>query len=308
LAEEVREALDEHQSLSVFLFDIDNFKHYNDSNGHVAGDQLLRELARLVQGNVRRDSLFGRFGGEEFILFLPKTSKEQALAAAENVRRLIAEHSFANGSDQPLGCLSISGGVATCPEDATESAVLLNAADEALYAAKHAGRNRVQRYVPQYLGDQTQEPVEPAEIPDQPEDGDDAEATGPVEPGLLPASAPARGMPAPGALLPRGGEAPQPIEPVRTPDELEDDAEATGPVDPPNRPETVGGPGLRSRVLPSGRKVWLHGAAPDDLVVVDDDVDDREPADELSPDQPRTPRTGEARDHLTFGPAWIEPG
>ena len=67
------------QALSVFLFDIDNFKHYNDTNGHLAGDRLLVELAALVQESVRKDDVFGRFGGEEFLLVMPHTSAAQAL-------------------------------------------------------------------------------------------------------------------------------------------------------------------------------------------------------------------------------------
>lgn len=173
LAEEIRRAQDESHSLALFLFDIDHFKHYNDRNGHVAGDQVLRELSRLVQENVRRDSIFGRFGGEEFVLMLPGADKEKGLAAAENIRRLIAEHTFEFGANQPLGCLSISGGVAACPADATESGGLLRSADEALYAAKRAGRNRVMGSVARYLGaEQAQEPVEPVdfEVPDEPDE------------------------------------------------------------------------------------------------------------------------------------------
>jgi len=171
LAEELQRAQAENHSLALFLFDIDHFKHYNDRNGHVAGDQVLRQLSRLVQANVRRDSLFGRFGGEEFVLVLPGADKEKGLAAAENVRRLIAEHAFDFGADQPLGCLSVSGGVAACPDDASESGGLLRSADEALYAAKRAGRNRVMAAVARYLGAEAQEPVEPVDfqVPDEPE-------------------------------------------------------------------------------------------------------------------------------------------
>jgi diguanylate cyclase (GGDEF)-like protein len=172
LAEGIRRSQDDGRGFAVFLFDIDHFKHYNDHNGHVAGDQVLRQLARLVQENIRRESLFGRFGGEEFILVLPGADKEKGLAAAENIRRLIAEHTFEHGAAQPLGRLSISGGVAACPEDASESGALLKAADEALYAAKRAGRNRVTGFVARYLGsDEAQEPVEPVqfEVPDEPE-------------------------------------------------------------------------------------------------------------------------------------------
>lgn len=185
LSEEIRRARDSHRSLSVFMFDIDNFKHYNDHNGHLAGDQLLRKLARLVQDNVRRDCLFGRFGGEEFLLIMPGTGREKALAAAENIRRLLARHPFAYAAEQPLGCLSISGGVSTFPEDAAESSALVRSADEALYAAKRAGRNRVEGHEGRYLGEEAQEPVEPPEIP-TPHEEDEKEKTGPHDPRLIP--------------------------------------------------------------------------------------------------------------------------
>ena len=131
------------QALSVFLFDIDNFKHYNDTNGHLAGDRLLVELAALVQESVRKDDVFGRFGGEEFLLVMPHTSAAQAFAAAEKVRRLLAEHAFPFADRQPLGRLSVSGGVASYPTHGLDAAALLSAADAALYEAKRQGRNRV---------------------------------------------------------------------------------------------------------------------------------------------------------------------
>ena len=131
------------QVLSVFLFDIDNFKHYNDTNGHLAGDRLLVELAALVQDSVRKDDVFGRFGGEEFLLLMPHTTAPQGLAAAEKVRRLLAEHAFPFADRQPLGRLSVSGGVASYPTHGLDAAALLSAADAALYEAKRQGRNRV---------------------------------------------------------------------------------------------------------------------------------------------------------------------
>jgi diguanylate cyclase (GGDEF)-like protein len=131
------------QALSVFLFDIDNFKNYNDTNGHLAGDRLLAELAALVLESVRKDDVFGRFGGEEFLLVMPHTSALQALAAAEKVRRLLAGHAFPFADRQPLGCLSVSGGVASYPTHGLDAAALLSAADAALYEAKRQGRNRV---------------------------------------------------------------------------------------------------------------------------------------------------------------------
>jgi diguanylate cyclase (GGDEF)-like protein len=131
------------QVLSVFLFDIDNFKNYNDTNGHLAGDKLLQELAGIVNECVRKDDVFGRFGGEEFLLIMSHTTAAQALQAAEKIRALLAGHPFAFAERQPLRVISISGGVAEYPLHGLDAAGLLHAADEALYEAKRAGRNRV---------------------------------------------------------------------------------------------------------------------------------------------------------------------
>jgi diguanylate cyclase (GGDEF)-like protein len=152
LAEELHRALDEISTVSVFIFDVDNFKHYNDRNGHVAGDRVLQRLSKLVRENVRKDTIFGRYGGEEFLVILPGTRRAQALAAAENVRSAIAAHEFPFGFDQPLGVVSVSGGVAEGPTDGADAATLVRAADEALYQAKRGGRNRVVAYQPRYLG------------------------------------------------------------------------------------------------------------------------------------------------------------
>jgi len=160
LAEEMRKAQDEVSCLSVFIFDVDNFKHYNDNNGHVAGDRLLQGLAKLVVENVRKETIFGRYGGEEFLVIFPGTTRAQALAAAENVRQAIAAHEFPFGFDQPLGVVSVSGGVAECPVDGSDAATLVRAADEALYQAKRAGRDRVLAHEPTYLGgDEAQMPL-----------------------------------------------------------------------------------------------------------------------------------------------------
>lgn len=165
LAEEMRRAQDEVSSVSVFIFDLDNFKHYNDRNGHVAGDRLLQRLAKVVQENVRKDTIVGRYGGEEFLVIFPGARRAQALAAAENVREAIAAHDFPFGFDQPLGFLSISGGVAECPIDGSDAATLVRAADDALYRAKRAGRNRVLAHEPVYLGGE--EPQQPASLEEQ---------------------------------------------------------------------------------------------------------------------------------------------
>jgi len=129
--------------VSVLMFDIDHFKHYNDNNGHIAGDQALRVLAQLVQDSVRTDDVFGRFGGEEFLLIMPNRSRTQALSAAANILQRIERHDFPFGKGQPMGRVTVSGGVATFPDDAQDAVELLLAADKALYRAKQQGRNRV---------------------------------------------------------------------------------------------------------------------------------------------------------------------
>jgi diguanylate cyclase (GGDEF)-like protein len=130
---------------SVFIFDLDNFKIYNDTNGHLAGDRLLAKLAQLVKETVRSDDVFGRFGGEEFLLVMPGRTVGQAMTAAGMVRKRIEEYPFEGGSTQPLGKVTISGGVACFPDDALDGVELLRAADAALYKAKQAGRNQVLR-------------------------------------------------------------------------------------------------------------------------------------------------------------------
>jgi len=145
LSELVYESRQNSNKVSVFLFDIDHFKNYNDLNGHIAGDQALRLLAQLVRDTVRADDIFGRFGGEEFLLIMPGRSPAQAMSAAGNIRQRIAAYEFPFGDKQPLGMVSVSGGVSTFPDDAQDAVEMLLAADAALYRAKEAGRNKVLR-------------------------------------------------------------------------------------------------------------------------------------------------------------------
>jgi diguanylate cyclase (GGDEF)-like protein len=131
------------QRISLFLFDLDHFKHYNDTNGHLPGDELLQSLSELLREQVREGELLGRYGGEEFLLVMPRTDKVEALRAAQRVRALIADHVFPFEHKQPGGNVTISGGVATWPLDSSDLESLIRCADEALYQAKHQGRDRV---------------------------------------------------------------------------------------------------------------------------------------------------------------------
>lgn len=134
------------QPIGVFMFDIDHFKNYNDTNGHLAGDELLKAIARVIRGNLRPDDLPCRYGGEEFVVVMPDTDGDSALRVAERIRRAIEETAFPHREFQPGRRLTISGGVAAFPADGSNSNDLIAKADRALYRAKRDGRNRVYRY------------------------------------------------------------------------------------------------------------------------------------------------------------------
>ncbi len=128
---------------SLVFMDVDNFKNYNDRNGHPAGDALLKELAQIIQSSCRDTDLAARYGGEEFVVLCPGTPSVGAVTLAERIRARVQAGSFAHAKDQPLGFVSVSLGVAEFPHHGKNTEALLKAADVALYESKHAGRNRV---------------------------------------------------------------------------------------------------------------------------------------------------------------------
>lgn len=130
------------RGFSVIFMDVDNFKKYNDTHGHPAGDKLLISLGKIVSSGLRKTDVVARYGGEEFVVILPETLRDGALLAAENIRKAIAEYPFEGRETQPLGIVSVSIGVASCPEDGKEAKTLIHLADQALYEAKHTGKNR----------------------------------------------------------------------------------------------------------------------------------------------------------------------
>ena len=119
-------------ALSLLMIDIDNFKQYNDTNGHPAGDKLLKDAAQVFGSVVRDVDSVCRYGGEEFAVLLPQASKEEAALVAERLR---AQVSLYLGS-------TISIGIASSPADAQESQALIDKADAALYQAKQSGKNK----------------------------------------------------------------------------------------------------------------------------------------------------------------------
>jgi diguanylate cyclase (GGDEF)-like protein len=130
------------------MIDIDHFKVFNDSFGHPAGNFALEHLSRLLAAELRDTDLAGRYGGEEFAIILPETSKQEAVRMAERLRLRMESSPVPLAEDGPQR-LTISLGVATFPRDAHDPESLLAGADAALYAAKKAGRNRVEAFIPE---------------------------------------------------------------------------------------------------------------------------------------------------------------
>ncbi|WP_039918326.1 diguanylate cyclase [Cellvibrio mixtus] len=130
------------QPLSLILLDVDHFKSINDTHGHLTGDQVLQQIARLLRLNLRESELLGRYGGEEFALVLPNTDKEAAYATAERLRRLVQlAHFDTDKGATGLSC-TISLGVASYHAGFQSYSDWFRAADQALYAAKEEGRNK----------------------------------------------------------------------------------------------------------------------------------------------------------------------
>ncbi|MDP2361111.1 MAG: sensor domain-containing diguanylate cyclase [bacterium] len=130
--------------LSLLMLDVDHFKTYNDRNGHLAGDEVLVQVARLVKQNIRSVDLIARYGGEEFIILLTGADILVGRTVAEKIRAAIADHPFPHGGGQPGGRLTVSIGVAEMKSSTRALEEMIRRADAALYRAKEQGRNRVQ--------------------------------------------------------------------------------------------------------------------------------------------------------------------
>jgi diguanylate cyclase (GGDEF)-like protein len=138
---EVERSLRFGHALSALMVDIDNFKVVNDNFGHKVGDQVLKALAARCLANIRDIDIFGRYGGEEFVILLPESPVEDACLVAERLRRLTADEPF----DTTMGAIaiSVSIGVTEVSRLGEDLNALVDRADQALYAAKQAGRNRI---------------------------------------------------------------------------------------------------------------------------------------------------------------------
>jgi two-component system cell cycle response regulator len=140
LAEEIPRARRHGRDLSVLLLDIDHFKSINDTHGHLTGDSVLRGLAGIMQRRLRPSDRLGRYGGEEFCVILPETSRQNAAKIGEDLRSLVEAHAFV-AEDKNIR-VTISVGVGSLEEGMTMDE-LYRSADEKLYQAKRSGRNKV---------------------------------------------------------------------------------------------------------------------------------------------------------------------
>ena len=143
LEAEVSRSLRFRRPLSVLMLDIDNFKMYNDLNGHDMGDYLLQELVNVINKTIRDSDFLARYGGEEFTIIAPETNRVEGRKLATRVRRAIQDYPFINRTKQPKRRVTVSIGVADIPNHAETPEEVMKKADVALYEAKRAGRNRV---------------------------------------------------------------------------------------------------------------------------------------------------------------------
>ncbi len=136
LGQEIKYASQRKQSFTILMIDIDDFKKFNDTNGHQAGDAILRSISSIFKTISKRIDFVARYGGEEFVVLLPATKKEEAIILAERLRKAIEE-------SKDLKDITISTGVASFPEDGKEKESLISSADRALYQAKRTGKNKI---------------------------------------------------------------------------------------------------------------------------------------------------------------------
>lgn len=143
LETEIKRSRRHKHPVSLIMMDIDDFKQYNDSLGHLAGDEILKELGKLIKKNIREVDLGARYGGEEFAIILPYTDLEGAKKGAQRIKKIITAHSFRREISIPSKKLTISMGISSYPSDSASAQELVQRADEALYTAKKQGKNRI---------------------------------------------------------------------------------------------------------------------------------------------------------------------
>ncbi len=129
------------RDLSLLMVDIDDFKNYNDIYGHMVGDMVLKRLASILRNATRGCDVICRYGGEEFAIMLPETSKKEAIIVCERIRKSVAMTTMVDEKANTVGTISVTIGLASFPEDADNKDDLIDNADKALYQGKRAGKN-----------------------------------------------------------------------------------------------------------------------------------------------------------------------
>jgi diguanylate cyclase (GGDEF)-like protein len=147
LQEEVEKSKATKSPFSLIMLDIDDFKIYNDSLGHQAGDRILKDLAAFLKNHSRKMDYLCRYGGEEFTIILPQTDKNEAFLIAERLRQDCEKHPFIHEEILPHKKLSVSIGLSSFPEDGSSGSELIAFSDKALYQAKHKGKNNTCCYL-----------------------------------------------------------------------------------------------------------------------------------------------------------------
>ena len=145
LEEAVETARTKQEPLHIAMLDLDYFKKYNDSNGHLSGDAVLTEISDILRHCIRTSDIAGRFGGEEFLIVLPQTDRDDAEAIAERLHTAIAKHAFSGEDVLPSGSLTVSIGLAGF-ESGMSCSEMVHAADMAMYMSKESGRNQISVY------------------------------------------------------------------------------------------------------------------------------------------------------------------
>ena len=143
LEKEIQRARRYQRVFSLLMLDLDDFKGYNDTYGHLKGDEVLKDVARLLLANTRRADVVARFGGEEFVVLLPEINAQGAAVVAEKIRMGVEGHPFPGRHTQPGGILTVTLGLASYPADSEDALELVDLSDRALYAGKQQGGNRV---------------------------------------------------------------------------------------------------------------------------------------------------------------------
>jgi len=155
LAEQAEETSTLETPLSLIMMDIDYFKQYNDTYGHLVGDRILKSLCIAIKQHIKQGDAVGRWGGEEFVISLPNATGEQATQVAKRISETMASLRVEDRDQRTVPVPTVSQGIAVFPNEADEIYRLIDLADRRLYVAKERGRNQIEPDVDHWLKIQT---------------------------------------------------------------------------------------------------------------------------------------------------------